>query len=384
MVGFVSASLAVDPARARDCGGPRPCQCGDRVVESTILASDLGPCPGDGLRLVAGVSLDGGGHAIRGARRVDTAGVVVTDRAIGAFVQNLELTGFERGLRLAGARGVQVADVEAHHNGDPSTHVGYGIDLAGGASGNRIERCRVHDNADEGIHFGSRSEGNKVVRSEIRDNYRENVYFLEATGNVVEDCEVRGGGNDSFYVKNSRGTVIARNRIADRPLTVRGSSVGTILSDNRIEGTAILVTDYRDKASGEILVPARTTIRGGRIANRNACIRSESGSGTTVEGVELACSTDVAISGGSTVTGIGRRLSVRCDGPGEVREADPVAAAPERSTPEGRGDLEARTVQFCGGAAGGVQGPGGGASAGTRKAPAATRGRVGARKPPGD
>jgi len=350
-------------AAARDCGGSRPCDCGDRVVESTILVADLGPCPGDGLRVVAGVSLDGGGHAIRGSRPVETSGVTVTDRAVGAFVQNLEVTGFERGLRLAGARGVQVTNVHAHHNGDVRTKVGYGIDLAGGASGNRMERCRIHDNADEGIHFGSRAEGNKLVRSEIRDNFRENVYFLEAVDNVVEDCDVRGGGNDSFYVKNSRGTVIARNRIADRPLTVRGSSTGTVLSDNRVEGTVVLVTDYRDKRTGKTLVPARTTIRGGRISNRASCVRAEAGSGTSIEGVDLDCKEDVSVAGGTVVTGVGRALSVRCAGPGEVLEA-PARAPGASSTAVGGdfGGATLRTVRRCDG--GSQPGGSGGAPAG--------------------
>ena len=51
--GIAVLSIGVATARAGDCGGPRPCSCGDRVVESTILAADLGPCPRDGLRVVA-------------------------------------------------------------------------------------------------------------------------------------------------------------------------------------------------------------------------------------------------------------------------------------------------------------------------------------------
>lgn len=350
--GSLAGILAAGPVFAGDCGGPRPCGCGDRVVQSTILAADLGPCPGDGLRLVAGVSLDGGGHAIRGSRPVDTAGVIVTERAAGGFVQNLEVSGFERGVRLVGARGAQVTNVHSHHNGDRRTKVGYGIDVAGGSSGNRIERCRVHDNADEGVHFGSASSGNKLLRSEIADNARENVYFLDSSDNVVEDCEVRGGGNDSFYVKNSRGTVLARNRVADRPLTVRGSSIATVILDNRLEGAGILVTDYRDKKTGETLVPARTTVRGGRIANRGACLRSEAGSSTTIEGVELACKDDVVVSGGSVVTGVGTKLSVRCEGAGEVRYAAAGALAGVAPGDDAAPDLAGATiVRSCGGGA---------------------------------
>ncbi len=373
------------PSAAGDCGGARPCGCGDRVVQSTILADDLGPCPGDGLRLVAGVSLDGGGHAIRGSKPVDTAGVIVTERAAGAFVQNLEVSGFERGIRLVGARGAQLSNVRSHHNGDRRTRVGYGIDLAGGSSGNRIERCRIHDNADEGVHFGTASAGNKLLHSEIADNFRENVYFLESSGNVVEDCDVRGGGNDSFYVKNSRGTVIARNRVGDRPLTVRGSSSGTVLSDNRIEGTGILVTDYRDKKTGELLVPARTAIRGGRISNRRACVRAEAGSGTTIESVELDCPDDVSVAGGASVTGIGCRLTVRCDGPGEVLSA-PAGALESVASGRDAGSALAvsSVVRTCGSGAatpreaGTVEGARGSrpAGSGVERPPGSERGRA--------
>lgn len=332
----VSLALRGGGASAKECGGARPCECGDRVVEGTRLETDLGPCPGEGLRLVAPVSLDGGGHVIRGSRRPDTGGIVVTEKASGGFLQNVEVTGFERGIRLVGAKGVQLTNIQSHHNGDVVAHVGYGIDVAGGSSSNRIERSRIHDNADEGIHFGSQSRGNRLAHSEIRDNFRENVYFLESAENVVEDCEVRGGGNDSFYVKNSRGTILARNRIADRPLTVRGSSTGTQLIDNQLSGAALVLRDYRDRG-GNPLVPARTVLRGGRIEGAKVCIRSDAGTDTTVEGVQLDCPDQLVLSGESSVAAVGQRIKVRCNGGGELREAE-IADAPGALAVTGRAD----------------------------------------------
>lgn len=322
-VAVVALAVFVLPevAGARPCGGSRRCECGDRLVEDYVLPDDLGPCPADGLRLVERVQLDGGGHAIRGSAPRETAGVVVTAGASGSIVRNLEVRGFERGIRLNGAGRVEVIDVHAHHNGDTGARVGYGIDLAGGASSNRLERVRVHDNADEGIHFGSNSRANRLVRSEIRDNSRENVYFLDSVENVVEDCVIAGGGNNSLYVKNSKGTILARNRVSDRPLTVRGSSSGTVIVDNQLSGAAVLLVPYDDAKLGRETRPTRTTIRGGRISGVPACVRAEGATDTSIEGVALDCATGVLLGGGSAVTVLEPAPVVRCDGPGEIREA---------------------------------------------------------------
>lgn len=313
-------------AAAASCGGGRRCACGDRVVADYALPEDLGPCRGDGLRLVARVNLDGGGHAIRGASPRETAGVVVTAAASGSTVRALEVTGFERGIRLAGAQRVEVLDVHAHHNGSVRAGVGYGIDIAGGASGNRLERVRVHDNADEGIHFGSNARANRLVHSEVRDNARENVYFLDATENSVEDCTIRGGGSNSLYVKNSKATVIARSRIEGRPLTVRGASANTALVDDEISGAGVILTTYDDGKLHRRTRPVRTSIRGGRISGAAVCLRVEGADDTSIDGVKLDCATPLLLSGGSAVDIVGDMPpGVRCTGPGELRE---IAAGP--------------------------------------------------------
>ena len=117
---------------AADCGGSRECRCGDRVVRNYRLPADLGPCAKHGLSLAAGVTLDGGGRTIRGTRQRSSSGVILDEKATGARVTNLVVTGFERGVRLAGVDGARVDRVEAHNNGDPVAHKGYGIDVARG------------------------------------------------------------------------------------------------------------------------------------------------------------------------------------------------------------------------------------------------------------
>ena len=121
-------------SEAGDCGGTRLCRCGDRVVEDYRLSSDLGPCPKNGLLVREGVTLDGGGHAVHGSRTQKTWGLMLDERSHGSRIVDIEVTGFERGVRVAGAQGVRLERVESHHNGDTKAHKGYGIDVARGAS----------------------------------------------------------------------------------------------------------------------------------------------------------------------------------------------------------------------------------------------------------
>jgi hypothetical protein len=319
-VAAVLFAVAPERARAADCGGARPCACGDRVVEDYRLAQDLGPCRGDGLRLAAKVVFDGGGYAIVGAVPRKTTGLVIPSAGSGSFVQNVTVRGFERGIRLNGAQGVQITNVATHGNGDVKTRVGYGIDVAGGASSNRIERARVYENADEGVHFGTHARGNRLLHSRLWDNGRENVYVLDGVENAIEDCEIRGGGNASAYVKHAKGTVFERNRVFDRPLVIRGAASGTRLIENTFTDAGVVLQTYDDDKLGTTW-PTRTLLRGGAIASNQACVRVEGARETTIEGAKLDCSYALEVGEGSAVALLDTPAQrVRCRGPGEVRE----------------------------------------------------------------
>lgn len=329
MVSWSGRALAVS------CGGAKLCRCGDKVVRDYRLTADLGPCPENGLRLSAKVMFDGAGYAIRGSSTKDTVGLQVPEAAGGSQVQNVTVTGFERGIRLHGVENVQLTNVVAHHNGDTRTRVGYGIDVAGGSSGNRIERAQVHDNADEGIHFGTNARANRLTRSKVYDNSRENVYFLEAVEDVVDDCDLEGGGNASVYVKHSKSITVSNTRIRGRPVVVRGASSGTRLIDDTLSEAGIVVQPYDDKKLGTTR-PVQTTVRGGRIAAPQACVRVDGASETTLEDVKTQCPDVLVVDGGSTVTLVGLPTErVRCAGPGVVREgrAVEVEFVDEKSRP---------------------------------------------------
>jgi len=310
--------------QAADCGGARPCRCGDRMVADYSLATDLGPCPGDGLRLAARVIFDGAGHAIVGSGAKRSVGLQVTAAAGGSFVQNVTVRGFERGIRLNGASGVELTRVAAHGNGDFRAREGYGIDLAGGASSNRIEHARVYGNADEGVHFGSHARANRLAHSEIYDNGRENVYVLQGVDNVVEECVLRGAGNAAAYIKHSKGTILVRNEITARPVVIRGATSGTRLIDNAVADGGIVLEPYADEKMGRTR-PTRTLVRGGSVSGDRTCVRVDGADGTVLEEIRLTCPTTLEIGGGSAIGVRDVKLGeVRCTGSGEVRELERV------------------------------------------------------------
>lgn len=306
------------PAGAADCGGLRACSCGDRVVEDYQLTAPLGPCAGDGLRLVAGVTLDGQGHALRGVGR--KSGIVLDENSHGAVVRDLHVTGFYRGIRLAGVRGARVEGVRAFRNGNFTKHAGYGIEFARGASENRVVGVEVHGNADEGIHIGTDANRNVIEGAKVAENFREGIYFLENSGNRVENSEIRDGGAAAAYIKFARGTVLRNNRIVDRPVQVRGGSDDVLLEGNTLERTSVIFEPFQDVA------PQGVTIRGGSIDSPGgACVRVRAARDVRVDEVRLRCQPGVSVNEGATVRLVGAGAPpVQCRGSGSVTFEGPA------------------------------------------------------------
>ena len=328
----VCGLVAVDSQAAR-CGGERPCACGDHVVEDYRLLADIGPCAKDGLRIEARVTLDGAGHAIRGPGATGV-GLRVGVEGNGSQVRDLSVSGFEHGVRLIGARGVRIEGVEAHGNGDPGERVGYGIDLSAGASENVLERVRVHDNADEGIHVGSNATANRIVDSDVFGNGRENVYFLACRDNRLERSRVRSKNtaNASIYIKFATGTVLEGNEIDGGSVQIRGAARDTVLSNNTLRGASVILQAQNDRRFGSGS-PSGTILRGGSITAPEACVRIDSASETRVEDVALSCASALRIDGGSRVTVRSAKaakgeLRIQCAGPGEVEEIKAGKQAP--------------------------------------------------------
>jgi len=350
-VGVLAAgpwALAPLAAGAADCGGARRCRCGDTVVEDYVLTDDLGPCEKDGLRVRRPVVLDGNGHMVRGRGTAGSRGIQVDGKGSGARIRNVGVTGFERGIRLLKVERVRVEGVAAHDNGDRVARVGYGIDLAGGASRNVLERVQVFRNADEGIHLGSGAHENRIVDSEIHDNGRENVYFLRNHGNVLARSTLRGADSAAVYVKHAARSVLEGNTIVGAPIHLRGDTRDTRIVDNVLRDAGVVLQRYRDKdAKIGLRAPVSTTIRGGRIVAEGACVRVEGATGTVVEDVALACPQQVSVDDGAVAV-IGAVVlpgAVRCAGPGRVEQAKRASVRFLDGSGKGVASLELRGAE---------------------------------------
>jgi len=308
---FLLMACAI-PVEARDCGGATACGCGDKVVRDHILMRSLGPCPEAGLRIVAGVTLDGNGQSIQGAG--NKAGILFEAKATGAVVRNLEVFGFKRGIRFSGVHGARLENVQSHHNGDRAAAVGYGVDLAHGASGNVMVGLRVYENADEGIHFGTNANRNRLEDSEIFDNYRENIYFLQNRGNEVHRSRLHGGGAAAFYVKHAPETLLQDNQISDRPIQIRGRSDDVRLIDNRLSNSSVRVEPFKGEGSRGL------RMSGGRIVSpRLPCLRVQGARDVRVEGVGFSCRDRVSVQDGAEIqVAIDSLTGVLCRGRGSV------------------------------------------------------------------
>lgn len=280
---LVTFGVAAVPALAADCGGAVPCDCGDRVVRDHVLTSDLGPCPGHGLQLASGVTLDGAGHLIHGRGAKDSYGIYL--RGVrNAVVHNVAVTGFHHGVRFRDAHACRLSASDVFGNGDLGERVGYGVDLAVGSSENLLEGNAIHDNADEGIHFGTGSAANQLLASEIYDNGRENVYLLASDRNLLRDNHV-WGGQDSLFVKDSSDNRIENNTLADATLVLRADSHDNQLVGNHLLGAGLHFQLYT--AERPYRSPRDNTFEGGSIRDAATCIRFSSSVSNQVVGTEL-------------------------------------------------------------------------------------------------
>ena len=91
---------------AKDCGGPVPCECGDRVVADKILGAGdpitSAVCIGNGLEVVTGVVLDLGFTTLRGVGDVfdpfnPRAGILIQD-ASEVTIKSGKIEGFDFGV----------------------------------------------------------------------------------------------------------------------------------------------------------------------------------------------------------------------------------------------------------------------------------------------
>lgn len=185
--------------------------CGSLITTDTTLDSDIGPCVGDGLIVVADdIRLDLGGHTVSGA---GTGAGVRVARQTGVEVTNGVIDGFHTGLVLDEADGNHVLWLTLRGN------IRQGITVAG-SHANLIEKNSILDNDGDAIRLGL-SDRNVV---------RKNM----AVGNVF-GIGVADGSDGNLVEKNS---VSASD--------VFGIAVFSTSIDNRVEKNDVLGTHLGD------------------------------------------------------------------------------------------------------------------------------------------
>jgi hypothetical protein len=227
--------------------------CGDALTQNTVLDSDLVDCPGNGVELADGVTLDLAGHTIDGlgtgagvaALREPFAqgtGVRVVDGTVQEFSYGLRLQGatgtFERLVLAdnltAGAQCVQgparrfatFAEVVARGNG-------VGIEVS--TCGVRVEQSAIHDNGRDGIFvnfgrfdlsestvFDNGSNGvvldvvlqSMIANNDIYDNVHHGLFFQFGVVTLSANSFV-GNGLNGLHVEaansTAEGNVAAHN-----------------------------------------------------------------------------------------------------------------------------------------------------------------------------
>lgn len=280
---------------AANCGGAVPCKCGDKVTQDYVMTTDLGPCLlTHGLLIGNGVTLNGNGHRISGPAGLLEVYGVYLNGTTGAIVKNLLISGFLRGIRLAGAQGNQILDNETFQNGNFVTHVGYGIDMASGAKNNLLQGNLIHNNADEGIHFGSGSGENAFIDNTVYDNYIENIYFIASHNNTIVG-NVTHLGQTSVYLKDSTGNVLQDNTFRDKIVHVRGDSYDNQFINNTLVNTGFHFQAYTSDTP--FRYPHDNTVKGGKITYvGGTCLRFSSSWDNFVTDIVLnGCGTDLRL-----------------------------------------------------------------------------------------
>ena len=267
-------------ASAGNCGGGVACGCGDTVTTSTTLSQDIGVCTGTGLRVLSGVTLDCAGHTITGSTLSPARYGVLVDGATGATVRNCRVTGFRKGIRLAGGGNNEVSGNETFTNHD------YGIEMSGASAANRILRNNVWNNRDEGIHVGAGADDNVIKKNTVTRNKHENIYVLDADGTRIIANRVTTNDSAAIFIKHGNESFVARNKVQYGAIYVRGAASGNVLDSNALRGNGYYFQAYLDATKGWTF-PHDNSVTGGQVENTKACLRFEGAYHNTVEDLML-------------------------------------------------------------------------------------------------
>lgn len=218
--------------------------CGAQLTQPGryVLAGDLGPCPGDGIDVVArDVLLDLGGHHLSGSGTGRGGGVWIHAGATGAAVEDGTVTGFGTGIEDDAAN-TSLLHLTA------SANLGVGIFLVGARSAH-LSFDTLSQNGRFGLYLqrtsASIAQANTIVASGIYgvflqsstlDTIAHNTIDGSGLAGVYAGCSNAGPGSGAACPP-SRGDTIEGNRVGGRP--AYGIALDAGQTENLVHGNMV-------------------------------------------------------------------------------------------------------------------------------------------------
>lgn len=279
---LICSSAAALSATAMVAGGAGPASaahvtCGQTILVSTTLDSNVGPCS-EGLIIGAdNVVLNLNGFTLSGtASQGDGPGILVVHQT-GVTITNGTVTQFDTGVSIEGGSGNTVRGMNINANRGTGEY-GEGVLLLG-TSGNTITGNRITNNGQYGgisvlVGLNNLIENNQIVGNNMSTTNTsgirlENAGQLASSGNTVRNNLVQGSGLDGIQIfAGGSDNVISRNTVLNNNrdgITAFAGSNRNIIEDNQvrfngygpINGSGI----YIRAAAGNFAAPAGNIIR---------------------------------------------------------------------------------------------------------------------------
>jgi parallel beta-helix repeat protein len=252
-------------------------KCGQTIVASTTLDSNVGPCA-EGITIGAdNVVLDLAGFTVSGVPTAgEGPGILVPGRT-GVTVKNGTVSGFDTGVAIEGGSGNTVSNMNIQNNRGAGIY-GEGV-LLFATSGNTVSGNRITNNGpyggisiligDDNLVENNQIVGNNMSPTNTSGIRLENIGQTGSNGNTIRGNLVQGSGLDGIQIfAGGSDNVISRNTVLNNArdgITAFAGANRNVIEDNQvrfngfgfINGNGIFIR----AAAGNFAAPAGNIIR---------------------------------------------------------------------------------------------------------------------------
>ncbi len=201
--------------------------CGDTITKSTALASDVGPCPENGIIIGAdNITLDCNGHSITAAsgNSYPSAGVEMIGHS-GVTIRNCIVTGFNGyGFHLEKSSNNKLLGNKAINNNQGFVVNG---DFATNSDKNTLDRNTATGNAGNGFSVSFDSNYNSLTRNTASGNQGAGFYLYVTDYNTLTGNTATNNGYAGVDVDIASNNKLTGNTAASNDkigFTISGSS----------------------------------------------------------------------------------------------------------------------------------------------------------------